>query len=257
MKPRSHTLLLMFLAVALVMVAVVTEATAQQSGVPFPVVAPGIRSVYRGPHYFNAGMKYMWFDTVKVVVNPYTNSGSIQSFDSSTRSFDNNMWVPSFEVGRQASNFFDLFAGFSWFSLGNAARFHQISQTDPAFTQQIAYHLDLTGYQIRAGGRSWFPMWGFGRIATSLGMINTFMPYTVDVIRTITAEGSRSDSRKALFWHFAGFAGVEMEIGFRSFFGKGQFEYSFGTQPKREVLDVVTYVNPQGFTVALSGGLRF
>lgn len=257
MKSRSHTLPLLLMAVALAMAAVGTDAAAQQSGLPYPVIGPGIRSVYRGPHFFNAGAKYMWFDTVKVVVNPYSNPGSAESFNESWHSFDNNMWVPVFEVGRQANNFFDLYAGFSWYSLANAKRFYQISQNNPAVTQQIAYHLDLSGYQIHAGGRSWFPLWGFGRLATSLGMINSLIPYTVDVTRTITGEGTRFDSKKALWWHVAGYVGVELEIGIRNFFGKTQFEYNVGTQPKRQVLDTVTYVNPQGFTVALSGGLRF
>jgi len=257
MKPRIHTLPLMFMAIALAVVAVGTDAAAQQSGLPYPVIPPGINSVYRGPHFFDAGVKYMWFDTVKVVVNRFSNPGSVESFNESQRVFNNDMWVPVFEVGRQANNFFDLYGGFSWFSLANAARFNQVSANNPLITQAIAYNLDLSGYQFQMGGRSWFPLWGFGRIATTLGVINTLMPYTMDVTRTITGEGSRFDSKKALFWHFAGYAGVELEVGYRSFYGKTQFQYNLGTQPKREVLDVVAYVNPSGFMVALSGGLRF
>jgi len=257
MKPRSHTLLLMFIALALAVLAVGNEATAQQSGLPFPVVAPGINSVFRGPHWFDAGIMFMALDTVKVIVNPYNNPGSTESFNESRHSFGSNVWAPVFEVGRRSNTYFDLYAGFSWFSLSDGKGFFQISQNNPAVTQNIAYHFDADAYRFAVGGRSWFPMWGLGRIATTLGMVQALIPYKVNVSRTVTAEGTRSESKNSLWWYVAGAIGVDMEIGYRNFFGKGQVGYNFGTQHKYEILDVVTHVNPTSLTVALSGGLRF
>ncbi|MCA1961039.1 MAG: hypothetical protein LDL33_09595 [Desulfomonile sp.] len=257
MKPRSHTLSLMFIVVASVVLAVGSDATAEQSGLPYPVITPGINSIYRGPHWFDAGIMYMSLDTVKVVVNPYSNPGSTESFNESRHSFGSDVWAPVFEVGRQANNYFDLYAGFSWFSLSDGKGFFQISQNNPAVTQNIAYRLDVDGYRFAVGGRSWFPMWGLGRIATSLGMVQALLPYKVSATRTITGEGSRSDSKNSLWWYVAGAIGVDMEIGYRSFFGKAQVGYNFGTQHKYQLVDIVTHVNPTSLTVALSGGLRF
>jgi len=258
MKPRSHTLPLMFLAAALAIFAVGDDATAQEGGLPYPVIAPSTNSVYRGPHWFDAGIMYMSLDTVKVVFSPYGVPGSTINFTESQHSFASDVWAPVFEVGRQANNFFDLYATFSWYSFSNGKGIFQLNEIMPGGIRNIAYRLDVDAYRIAAGGRSWFPLTEYGRIATTLGMVQALLPYKVAVTRALTpGDVFAADSHNGLWWYVAGAVGVEMEMGVRNVFGKAQVGYNFGTQHKVEVLDTTTYVNPTSLTVALSGGLRF
>jgi hypothetical protein len=235
-------------------------ACAQESLFRLPYMAPSRPSLYQGAFYSSGGVKFRNINTVKL--NLASVSGEeTYSFGEESFPFTNKFWTPVLEVGYQDSNFFDLFAGFSWFQLDNEKT---LTQEDTArdVTRQTNYKMRMEVYESRWGGRSWFPIWGFGRIATTLGVIGSVIPYDVEVESTIAGPNVLASSQQGHhwdhFWYLGVIGGAELEVDYNRFLAKAAFEYSLGTNYEYEtLLGTTTEMNPSGFSMAFHGGMRF
>ena len=105
--------------------------------------------------------------------------------------------------------------------------------------------LDLTAIEFKAGGRSWIPLWGLGRLGTMAGGLVTPMPYTVVARSTVTTTADVVDVNGAVVlpagttlidlpvnqwstaWAFGLFCGVDVEVGNPRFFVKTGLEYDW------------------------------
>ncbi len=238
------------LVVVVAVLAAIFSADIVSAQSPFrlPFLAPSRPSVLDGAFYMSGGVKFRNLNTV-----------TMRAYDSLRHSFTNKFLSPTIEVGYQESNFFDVFAGFSWYDVSNAYTMN-VPATFPGaggIAQAINYHLRFEVYELRAGGRSWFPLWGMGRIATTLAVATSVLPFKVDVTRTTAntlEEGHNSD------WWLRGavIGGVEMELDYGRWFLKTAAEYSVGNEVKYEsLLGTRTEVNPMGFGLVLQSGFRF
>ena len=240
-------------------------------GQPLPE-APGIslpigpRSLFFGKMYFEAGVKYRNLQTVTGMTSEFIfDTPQIDDLDETRlpenrHPFANKIWSPSFEVGYQASNFSDLFAGFSWYTLANHARFRQVAADDPNFVADITYSLDMDGYETRGGVRSWYPLWGLGRIGATLGGFTTVIPFTVNVTRDASdgAGNSGSGSHDDVWIQIGLVGGLEAEIDLSRLLVKAGVEYSWGSSHEYGTLfGTQTEMRPSGFNATFSGGYRF
>ncbi len=249
MKPRKSTYRsLLIVAFGTLVMLTASLAAAQQSGLPYPPIPPGMFSVYGGPLYLSGGIKFTNLDSVKLNIEPTEVSGQFE------HRFTDKVWYPVIEVGYQGSNFYECFASFAWYSTSHA---YSADQSGPNSVLRHDYHLDMEVYETRTGGRSWTPIWGLGRVGVHLGVINSIVPFHVDVIRR-NQQGVVEGHQDDWFWHFAGFCGLETEAAFRNFFAKATAEYSLGTTyTYNMLLNTETEMNISGFSAIFQAGFRF
>ena len=231
----KHLIILLVAAFAMAM-PVITDSAIAQEGYPRPpLLAPDRPSLFQGALYVEAGTRFRNLNTVSLVL---PSNGEVKT------PFTDKIWTPFFEMGYQESNFFDIFCGFSWYS---------VAHSRTLANSVVTWHMDMYVYEFRNGFRSWFPLYGFGRIATKLGFINAIVPYEVNVI-----NGQLAGNQEDWWWHFAGFGGIELEVDYSRFFAKGSAEYSYGTtETYGALLDTDTIMAPCGFAFTISGGMRF
>lgn len=249
------------LAVALGAIVSANIACAQESLFRLPFMAPSRPSLYQGAFYSSGGVKFRNLNTVKLNVLTASEEGNY-SYPNQSFPFTNKFWTPIVEVGYQDSNFFDLFAGFSWYQLDNERYMRQADSNNTGRLRDTHYKVRMEVYESRWGGRSWFPIFGFGRIATTLGITSSVVPYNVEVeiinsggnVATFTTQGRHKD----YFFHWGVIGGVELELDYNRFLAKAAFDYSIGNRYEYEtLLGTTTEINPAGFSMAFHGGLRF
>jgi hypothetical protein len=248
------------LAVALGALISTNMACAQESMFRLPFMAPSRPSLYQGAFYSSGGIKYRNLNTVKM--NLYGATELDFSFGPEDFPFTNKFWTPVLEVGYQDSNFFDLFAGFSWYQLDNEKFLTQEDTGGLGRIRETHYKMRMEVYESRWGGRSWFPIFGFGRIATTLGITSSVVPFDVDVEVVNSGGDAVTTSQKGghgdFFWHWGLIGGAEIEVDYNRFLAKAAFEYSVGTRYEYEtLLGTTTEMNPAGFSMAFHGGMRF
>ena len=239
------------------------QALPESPGISLPI---GPRSLFFGKLYFEAGTKYRNVQTVTGIASEFIfDTPQIDDLDNASlgeqkHPFANKLWSPSFELGYQASNFSDLFAGFSWYTLANSATFHQVAAADSTFTAIINYHVDLEAYETRGGLRSWYPLWGLGRVGATLGGFTTVVPYKVSATRTASAgAGFTGSGRHEDVWVQIGLiGGLEAEVDLSRLLVKAGVEYSWGSSHVYgTLLGTQTEMRPSGFSAIFSGGYRF
>jgi hypothetical protein len=264
--PVSHGLFVRFrvniyrlIVVAAVLVTMLGVDTASaQSPFRLPFMAPSRPSLFDGAFYMSGGVKFRNLSTVTFSTLEATDGGAAV-FGEARYPFTNKLWTPTIEVGYQESNFFDVFAGFSWYDVANAHTMVVVDSVGAVETQTTNYHMRFEVYELRTGGRSWFPVWGMGRIATSLAVATSVVPYWVDATREFsTVAGVEVGHQYDWAWHFAIIGGVEFELDRGRWFLKTAAEYSYGNQINYESLaGTRTEINPMGFGLVFQGGFRF
>jgi len=136
------------------------------------------------------------------------------------------------------------------------------------FQETISHSANINTYEWRFGARSWFPMWGLGRLGVTLGPLFNLINYNVDSARTVISLGptlpagtvteriARSQNGNQV--KFGGYAGADLEafVG-RLGFVKAAAEYSISGKLQYQLLSVQTEFNPGGFSSYFAAGLRF
>ncbi|MFH0824451.1 MAG: hypothetical protein V2B18_16985, partial [Pseudomonadota bacterium] len=132
--------------------------------------------------------------------------------------------------------------------------------------------LDVSGIEFKLGGRSWVPLYGMGRIGTTLGALITPMPYKFISTSTITALATNaaagltagqtvmvsSNSQNDIWCAYGLSCGVDLELGSGNFLVRGSGEYNiYFTQNTFDAQRIVAIVNPSGGSLSLSVGGRF
>jgi hypothetical protein len=268
MRIRSRIAPIVCLLVGLGCLTGFGTAMAQDIAMESPFFAPPLKpSLYGGLFYVDGGAR--WRSLLKVEFRsldrqPAAAGGSFFHLD--VTKLNNTVWSPFIEVGCQSSDFFDLFAGFSWYTL-KAPLFFESQGFNAAgpvagTVQDYISNLKMNAYEFRSGGRSWFPIYGLGRISVTAGVITTFIPYEIQLNSQIFAGGALQESvnvtRKDWWVHMAGFLGTELELGFNRFFVRTSAEFSYGSQRQdKDLYGVEINVNPCGLAVAAAGGIRF
>ncbi len=242
-------------------------------GPPLPE-APGValpylpRSLLAGRLYAEAGVRFRNLQTVNAKSLQLTGQGiedlngdTFVTLPETSYGFTNKVWTPNFEFGYQASNFGDVFATFSWFGVSNSHGFQVVSSGNQVVTSTIQYHITLDSYETRAGVRSWYPLWGMGRIGVTLGGFTSVIPYRVDVTRANTQGAqfpSGTGSHESTWVQWGGTGGVEMELDLSRILFKFAADYSYGSELiYNELLGTETRLAPMGFSAVFAGGLRF
>ncbi len=252
------------------------------------------------------------------------------------REFSAEVWTPAFEFGMMATDYFDVFYGFSFFNLSrnflksqekdgvfyrriftDTFPFHSSGEgTVPAlnsvgvvggqqdrnyylwpdgaaqgifpnrtFSDKVAYdedyptarfkvdlthRVDLETYENRFGFRSWFPVYGLGRVGFSMGTVLSCVYYRVTGARKAisidalgpdtpagTVAGAEAHSLAEWWFNWGGFAGMDMSIEYRGFFGQASADWSLCEDESVQLMSVETEYNPGGFSVGFMGGVRF
>ncbi len=255
---------------------------AQELGPPSPGLPPGpslpeapglalpylSRSLLAGRLYAQAGVRFRNLQTVNAKALETRGQGiedlngdTFVTLPEASYGFTNTIWTPNFEFGYQSSNFGDVFATFSWYGVSNSHGFHQVSSGNQVVTSTIQYHIALDSYETRAGVRSWYPLWGMGRIGVTLGGFTSVIPHRVDVTRSNTQGAqfpSGAGSHESTWVQWGGTGGVELELDLSRILLKLAADYSYGSELiYNELLGTETRLAPQGFSAVFAGGLRF
>jgi hypothetical protein len=133
--------------------------------------------------------------------------------------------------------------------------------------EDITHRLDISIFEGRLGGKSWFPIFGFGRLAFSLGGAYLPIHYTVSGTRNVFSLGPHApgviiDSRIEVLdgwwlWNFGGFAAAEVELQIGSFLARLGAEYVLSYSQTVKVLEVNTTINPGGLGALATVGFAF
>jgi hypothetical protein len=132
--------------------------------------------------------------------------------------------------------------------------------------EDVTHGIDMEIYETRLGGRSWFPLFGMGRIAVGVG--GTFSPirYRIRSSRLVTSLGPngpgtvldfRTDQAYGWWWNFGAFLSGDLEFQVRNFIARASAEYVLCTSHDAKVIEVQTSVNPGGMGATLSAGIAF
>jgi hypothetical protein len=281
MKSPRLIAVVAFLTIGLAVLFDVSSAPAQPAPPPFfppmdqpyhmqpPFFAPKKCSLYGGLFYLSGGAEWRRLLQVELKIietQPPGFTGNV--FGLSAQALGNEAWGPTFEAGYQAGDFFDLFTGFSWYSITDPVhrRLNAFDDLGNLDFLDLTYNLNFTVNEFRSGGRSWIPLFGIGRMGVTLGVITSYIPYQIDVNRIISdaATGAVIDviaGHQADYWiHFAAFGGIDVELGFSIFFVRGSLEGSIGSYQTYEDTDrlaIETRVNPSAMSLSATGGIRF
>ncbi len=142
------------------------------------------------------------------------------------------------------------------------------SQPSENFQETIAHRADFNVNEWRFGGRSWFPIWGVGRLGFAAGPLLNFVYYKLAGSRQVVSlgpnlpPGTVVDSVVAqvsdLQFKFGGFFGTDFEVYLgRSAFLTATAEYNISDKVRYQLLSVQTEFDPGGFSSYLAAGLRF
>jgi hypothetical protein len=152
-----------------------------------------------------------------------------------------------------------------------------------AIRQTLANQLDLTMYEFKFGGRSWYPMWGLGRFGASLGGLFAPTPYTLVQVNRLEPQIEVLDPNTGLpvfwpgtaipinpgnpliaahetrdyWWNYGIFGGVDAEIGVGTFYAKATAEYDWYIFRGGHSGAVKTSFDPSGYAISVGGGIRF
>lgn len=132
--------------------------------------------------------------------------------------------------------------------------------------EDVTHGIDMEIYEGRMGGKSWFPLFGMGRIGVAVG--GTFSPirYRIRSTRLLTSLGPnapgtvidfRRDQAYGWWWNFGGFLSGDLEFQVGNFITKASAEYVLCTSHDAKVVEVQTSVNPGGMGATLSAGIAF
>ena len=152
--------------------------------------------------------------------------------------------------------------------------FNAVDVTVPTTAAQetITGKLDFTTIESRSGGRAWVPLWGMGRIGTSLGGLLAATPQTLTstAFYVATADNpvagvvagdvliNASTKQDSLAWNLGLFCGADMELGFSRLFVKSAIEYNYYFYATTMESDVIaTKINLSGVAATFSAGARF
>lgn len=262
MKLRSNIVPVLCLVIGLITFPAMNQAVAQQLIEP-PFYAPQRTSLMCGVFYADAGAKWWSLMGVDMKSNSrpvFGFAGGVFALES--QALENRAWGPIFEVGYQQDSFFDVFGAFGWYNINDhiARDIQAIDLNGFLQTNHLAYQLDFTFYQGRVGGRSWYPLYGMGRIGVSLGAQLGVVPFKVSVNETIIGgpvltAASHSD----YWWHGAGFLGLDLELGYNRYFLKGSIEGVLGgpTLTYEDLGFISTKIKASAVSAAITGGIRF
>lgn len=260
MKRRSHIYhVVVLLTLAFACLTFGSSAMAQE--IPqSPFLAPTPPSLLWGRFWFQAGTKYRWIETFRFEFHPF-NVGGAFSNNEILVVFDENIFTPYLETGYQHTNFFDIWFNFSYFEL-NKPVLKNLPVTLPDGTVtlgQVFNRFEANVYEFGTGGRSWFPIWGFGRIGASLGVLLAPMPYrvfqSVNTPGVVVISNSQFDT---FFWNTALMTRLDLEFDFACrFFVKGSIEYDWYFSTLKWGDNVNNTLNIGGRDFCLSAGIRF
>ena len=211
-----------------------------------PLMAPYTSPVTQGRLYGSLGVQWSQLWECKVTVSPNTTA-----VPDSIR-LETQAWGPLFEVGYQASSFFDVFTDFSWYNL--TGRGSMASATVGDFW---TFNLDFTNYQLRLGSRSWTPLYGVGSFGTELGCVISVIPYQLDVLQTLNAVSGPA-SHDDTWFTGGGFLGLQFIGEYGNYFGQAKVVGTllFGNNYDN-LANLDVNVNTSGVAISLGGGVRF
>ena len=157
--------------------------------------------------------------------------------------------------------------------------FEVIGPRGPVYPALYSVHtyLHMQAYEFRNGVRSWFPLGGRARLATSTGFLFTPVQFIINTTgqytpATATAASiaqnspavnpgdvliSYQDHHKDVRWAYGGFCGLELELGGFNFFLKSNAEYNYYFNSISYGSVVLTTMNVGGFTGTITLGRRF
>jgi hypothetical protein len=151
----------------------------------------------------------------------------------------------------------------------------QPGQEPVYFQETMGQRADIDTYELRFGGRSWFPIWGIGRLGVVAGPLFNFINYRLAGSRYVVSispppaagqpglppgtvienvVGIVSDTQ----FKFGGFFGTDLEVylGNRGFL-KASAEYAVSDKMRYQLLSIQTEFDPGGFNSYLAAGLSF
>jgi hypothetical protein len=163
--------------------------------------------------------------------------------------------------------------------LGTREFFLLVDEAGPrvAANETIFNRLDFTAIETKFGGRSWYPLWGMGRMGFSFGGALTVMPYTHVSSVTYNASGDQTITdglttlnitngqllastaiRNRDIWLSEGlYAAGDLEFGTGAIFVKSNLEYDYYFRTVHYGDIVENRVNLSGWSGHLALGGRF
>lgn len=262
MKLRSNIVPVLCLVIGLICFSGMKQAVAQQLIEP-PFYAPQRTSLMCGVFYFDAGAKWWSLMGVDMKSNGrevFGFAGGVFALES--QPLGSQSWGPIFEVGYQQDNFFDVFGAFGWYNINDhiARDIQAIDLNGFAQNMHLAYQLDFTYYQGRVGGRSWYPLYGMGRVGVYLAVQLGVVPFKVSVNETILGGPVlTARSHQDYWWHGAGVLGLDLELGYSRYFVKGSVEGVLGgpTLTYEDLGNISTKIKASAVSLSVTGGVRF
>ncbi len=132
--------------------------------------------------------------------------------------------------------------------------------------ESISQRVDFSVWENRFGGKSWVPLWGFGRFAVKAGGLLSPLRYELTGSRHVESLGPNApgvvidNSTVTLTgWrlNYGAFVGSELEIAYWGLLGKATVEYNVCKDESFTLLTTNTTFNPGGLGASFTGGLTF
>jgi hypothetical protein len=132
--------------------------------------------------------------------------------------------------------------------------------------ESVSQRMDFTVFENRFGGKSWVPLWGFGRFAVKAGGLLSPLRYDLTGSRHVESLGPNApgvvleNSTLTLTgWRLntGVFLGSELEIAYNGILGRATIEYNACKDESFQLLTTNTTFNPGGLGASFTGGVTF
>lgn len=142
--------------------------------------------------------------------------------------------------------------------------------TTGSLREDISHRADIHTYENRFGVRSWYPLYGLGRVGFSMGAVISYIYYRLASSQVISAAtdlgggvvaGDLLSSQAHSLWdywaNYGGFVGMDLSLNYNGYFLRGAADWAFCEDEDRQILSIITRYNPGGFSLGINGGLFF
>jgi hypothetical protein len=237
---------------------------------------PYIEFGYQRSNFFDWLLAISWFDVAKADRNTHLVDDVTVGNNRINDTFpfaSNNLGDWPDAVTRSNDQVTDPDTDFFIFPAAGGLRVFDLAPIvlvpPPVVTETLYNRIDLTMIEFKGGGRSWYPVYNWGKLGFASGPLFALIPYTLVTTQTIIAEPAIDPDDPVLFqaahkqvdtwWDLGWFGAADMELRYGPVYGKGSIGYDiyFRNLTYTGVADVETRFNPSGWSLALTGGLHF
>jgi hypothetical protein len=133
--------------------------------------------------------------------------------------------------------------------------------------EYINHNFSAFVFENRFGGTSSTPLYGYGNLGLSLGLVVNRIWYQVDATRRVVGQGPNYPGQNIInlfggnsntWLNMGGFIGSNFDVALRNYFVKTSVDYAWCYYEKYLLMDMLeTEMNFGGWSVAISAGIRF